>query len=186
MKIMNFTSIAIGIGLIPIAAMALAQEAKKPPAADRFEPIRFLEGKWTGTSEGQSGKAKVERTYDQVIGDRFLHGRNTTVYDASDKNPKGEKHEDWSIFSMDKNRKTIVLRQFHIEGFVNQYTLTSKPDDKKTIVFTTEAIENIPSGWRARETYKVISPDEFEETFELAEPSKEFEVYSKATLRRKK
>ncbi|MBI1826108.1 MAG: FABP family protein, partial [Planctomycetes bacterium] len=156
------------------------------PEADRFASIRFLEGNWEGTTDGQSGKGKVKRTYEQVIGDRFLHGRNTSVYDANEKHPKGENHEDRSIFSLDKNRKTIVMRKFHIEGFVNQYTLTSAPEDKKTIVFTTEAIENIASGWRARETYKVVSADEFEETFELAEPGKDFEVYSKATLRRKK
>jgi len=39
-------------------------------------------------------------------------------------------------------------------------------------VFTSEAIENIPAGWRARETYVVTGPDEFEEVFELAEPGK--------------
>jgi len=186
MRIKKIAIVVIGTSILSIAAVTLAQDAKKPQAQGGLATIRFLEGKWTGTSEGQSGKAKVERTYEQIIGDRFLHGRNTTAYDANDKNPKGEKHEDWSIFSFDRNRKTIVLRQFHIEGFVNQYTLTSKPEEQKTIVFTTEAIENIGSGWRARETYKVLSPDEFEETFELAGPGKEFEVYSKATLKRKK
>jgi len=119
------------------------------------------------------------------LGGRFLHGRNKTTYEANDKNPKGETHEEWSIFSFDKNRKTIVLRQIHVEGFVNQYILTSNPEDKKTIVFTTEAIENIAAGWRARETYKVLGPDEFEETFELAEPGKEFEIYATAKLKRK-
>jgi hypothetical protein len=40
-------------------------------------------------------------------------------------------------------------------------------DDGKTITFTSENIENISAGWRARETYKVISTDEFIEIFEF-------------------
>ena len=38
-----------------------------------------------------------------------------------------------------------MLRQFHIEGFVNQYKLESISADGKTIVFISEAIENIPA-----------------------------------------
>jgi hypothetical protein len=63
---------------------------------------------------------------------------------------------------------------------------TSISDDGKTIVFTSESIENIPAGWRARETYKIVSEDEFTETFELAGPGKEFETYTENRLRRKK
>lgn len=54
------------------------------------------------------------------------------------------------------------------------------------LVFTTEAIENIPAGWRARETYIVHGLDEFEEIFELAEAGKGFELYSRARLKRVK
>jgi len=52
------------------------------------------------------------------------------------------------------------------------------------VVFTTEAIENIPPGWQARETYIDHGPDEFEEVFELAEAGKPFVVYSRARLKR--
>ncbi|MFZ6009081.1 MAG: hypothetical protein ACOYXT_01940, partial [Bacteroidota bacterium] len=99
-------------------------------------------------------------------------------------NPKGEVHEDKGFISYDKARRTFVLRQFHVEGFVNQYKIESISTDGKTIAFISEAIENIPAGFRARETYHIISNDEFTETFELAEPGKEFELYSKAILKR--
>jgi hypothetical protein len=52
------------------------------------------------------------------------------------------------------------------------------------VVFTSEQIENIPAGFRARETYIVIGPDAFEEIFELAEPGKAFETYSRARFTR--
>ena len=35
-------------------------------------------------------------------------------------------------------------------------------------MFVTVAIENIPAGWRGRETYEFANDDEFLETFALA------------------
>ena len=96
----------------------------------------------------------------------------------------GEIHEDIAYISYDKTRKIFVLRQFHIEGFVNQYKLDSLSADSKTIVFISENIENIPTGWRAKETYQLTSDTEFIEIFELAEPNKGFEIYSKATFKK--
>lgn len=90
------------------------------------------------------------------------------------------------MISFDKSRKQFVFRQFHIESFVIEYVTTSISADSKEIVFTSEGIENIPAGWRARETYKIIGPDEFTETFELAEPGKDFKIYSEGQLHRKK
>jgi hypothetical protein len=53
-------------------------------------------------------------------------------------------------------------------------------------VLTTEAIENIPAGWRARETYILTETDQLEEVFELAPPGKDFELYSRNRLTRVK
>jgi hypothetical protein len=53
-----------------------------------------------------------------------------------------------------------------------------------TVVFETEALENLPSGWKARETYEVLSQDEFVETFELAEPGGAYRVYSQNRFKR--
>jgi hypothetical protein len=88
-------------------------------------------------------------------------------------------HQDAGFISFDNARKRLVLRQFHIEGFVNQYV--QEPD---RLVFVSEAIENIPAGFRARETYVVLGPDAFEEIFELAEPGKEWEIYSRTRFTR--
>ena len=35
-----------------------------------------------------------------------------------------------------------------------------------TIVFTTAGMENIPAGWRTRETYETLGADKFVEVFE--------------------
>lgn len=149
-------------------------------------PFKSMIGKWSGTSDGQPGKGRYDRSYKIVLNKKFIEVNNKSTYAPSTNNPKGEVHEDRGFISYDKARKTFVLRQFHIEGFVNQYKIESISPDGKTIVFISEAIENIPTGFRARETYQIISNDEFTETFELAEPGKEFELYSKATLKRVK
>jgi hypothetical protein len=62
-------------------------------------------------------------------------------------------HEDWGFISYDNRRKTFVYRQFHIEGFVNQYALESLSPDSQSFTFVSECIQNIPTGWRAKETY---------------------------------
>ena len=83
--------------------------------------------------------------------------KNRSVYKPQEKNPKGETHEDWGFFSYDSARKRFVLRQFHVEGFVNQYSLEDASPDGKPMVLTSESIENIPPGWRARETYRILN-----------------------------
>jgi hypothetical protein len=45
-------------------------------------------------------------------------------------------------------------------------------------------VENIPVGYRARENYTILSRDEFTERFEIAEPGKDFELYSEARFKR--
>jgi len=78
------------------------------------------------------------------------------VYPQQEKNPKGEVHEDLGL-SYDGKRKKFVLRQFHVEGFVNEYVEQEITADGKTLRFVTERIENIPDGWRGRETYKILN-----------------------------
>jgi hypothetical protein len=168
-----------------LASVPGPARGQSAPPADPFAAIAFMIGRWEGTSEGQPGRGTVRREYERTLNGRFIRVRNRNQYPAQEKNPKGEIHEDEGFFSVDRARKTLVLRQFHVEGFVNQYL----QDDGATptrISFTTEAIENIPAGWRARETYVVQGPDAFEEIFELAENGKPFEVYSRAQLRRVK
>jgi hypothetical protein len=152
------------------------------PAADTWAALRFLLGTWEGTSSGQPGQGTVRREYRLVLRDRFIEVRNTSTYPPQVKNPKGEVHEDLGYISYDRSRKTFVFRQFHAEGFVNTYV--GQATGPGTVVFTTEGIENIPAGWRARETYRSPSADELIERFELAEPEKEFALYSETTLRR--
>lgn len=173
------TKFTIVICLAPLASFSSAAQSKQDSV---WLPFRYFIGKWKGTSEGQPGKGTCQRTYSFGLNKRYIEINNKSIYAPSNENPQGEVHEDRGYISYDNIRKTFVLRQFHIEGFVNQYRIDSISADGKLIVFISEAIENIPAGFRARESYEIINDKRIIETFEIAEPGKDFEVYSKAIL----
>lgn len=174
----------VGLALVCLA-LPNSGAGQQSAGTDPFSRVSFLIGRWRGTSEGQPGKGTVEREYALALNGRFIRVRNRNQYPAQEKNPKGEVHEDEGFISFDRTRTKLVLRQFHVEGFVNQYVEDANSTPTK-LVFTSESIENIPAGWRARETYVVHGPDEFEEIFELAESGKPFELYSRARLTRQR
>jgi hypothetical protein len=178
---MGIQRIAILLVLGLLAAPVGAQQGA--PTPDRFATLRFLTGTWRGDQGGQPGRGAAERTYQFILNDRFLQETNTSTYPPREKNRNGEVHHHMSMISDDTARKLFVFRQCHTEGFVNTYVQQPTNDDK-TIVFVSEAIENIPAGYRARETYTILSRDEFTERFEIAEPGKDFELYSEAHLKR--
>lgn len=169
--------------LVFTPALSFGQMSKQDSV---WLPFKNMIGTWTGTSEGQPGKGIYERSYQIVFNKKFIEVKNKSTYPASKDNPKGEVHEDHGFISYDKGRRSFVLRQFHIEGFVNQFKIESISPDGKNIGFISESIENIPAGFRAKESYQIVNENEFIETFELAEPGKDFELYSKATMKRVK
>jgi hypothetical protein len=183
LRMLNRLSRILAVVVVATAYTTTDAGQAKP---ESFAPLRFLEGTWRGTGTGQPGISTVEREYRFELNGRFLVARNKSTYAPQEKNPKGEVHEDVAYISFDSGRRRFVMRQFHVEGFVNQYVAESveAPSRPARIVFVSESIENIPSGWRARETYAITGDDQFTEVFELAEPGKEFSVYSENRLRR--
>jgi hypothetical protein len=155
-------------------------------APDPWAPVRFLIGDWDGAAEGQPGTGTVTRTYTSAMKDRYIHERNVSTYPPQERNPKGEVHEHWGFLSYDRIRKVLVLRQFHQEGFVNQYVLNAGASTPARLVFESERFENLDERFKAREIYEVLGPNEFTETFEIAEPGKPYVVYSKNHFHRRK
>ena len=145
--------------------------AAEPPQGLRM--LDFMLGEWRGTSRGKAGDGTVERTCAKALNDRFVECRTKVTY-------PGEVHVERSIYSYDKAAQKLRLRQFHGEGFVNTYA------EAEPLVFVTTEIENVPTGWRARETHEQPSADSWSERFELAGPGKEFAVYTSSKLERVK
>ncbi len=165
---------------LPIFSMA------QIPHDSLWAPMRYFIGAWKGTGEGEMGEGLYERTYQWALNGNFIQVRNKAAYAPQPKSPQGEIHEDIGYINFNSLEKKFMLRQFHVEGYVNEYKLESISTDGKTFVFLSFEIENIPIGWRARETYIIINDDEYVETFELAAPDKDFKLYAKATMKRRK
>jgi hypothetical protein len=178
--------LALSLSLLLLSSVAWAQEKPAQPVPDPFGPIRFMVGTWKGENTGEPGYGTSDRTYAFEYGERFMTTRNTAVYPPQPKNEKGETHRDMGVISYDKARRLLVFRQFHSDGFVNQYAQDTAAGSADTVVFVSEAIENIAPGWRAKESYRKTGPDTMVETFELTAPGKPFEIYSECRLTRVK
>lgn len=186
---MNTSPAARSLVFAAVLFVSAAAAADSPPPTqrpDHWKPIRPLLGQWVGEVQGEPGHGQAEREYRFALNERFVQVTNRSVYPPQEKNKTGESHEDVGFVSYDKAGKKLVLRQFHGEGFVNHYVVDSVSADGRTIVFVTVAIENIPPGWRGRETYRFVNDEEFVETFALAEPGKDFATYSETHFRRKR
>ena len=155
--------------LFVLLYLPMASPAQQINADTIWDPLRPLIGHWRGEGDGADGKGTYDRTYQFVLNGKFMEVKNTSDYPPSKENPKGYHHEDVGYISYDKTRKMFVLRQFHGEGFVNQYVLQAVGNDGAALVFVSEVIENIPAGWRAREKY-FIEQNVLKEEFNLAEP----------------
>lgn len=165
--------------------LASVQVPQSSPTPDPWASIRFMAGDWDGASDGEPGKGRVKRSYRFVLNDKFLHEQNVSTYPPQPKNEKGEVHHHESFFSYDRARRILVLRQFHQEGFVNQFVMMASGPEAKGLVFESEALENVPKGWKARESYEILSADEFIETFEIASTGA-YEVYSRTRFKRRR
>jgi hypothetical protein len=168
--------------LLVTPSVVLSQTTKSDSL---WRPFKGFIGNWAGEGGGESGVGAYTRSYEFILGNQCIEVRNTSVYAPQEKNPNGEKHEDRGMISYDRSLKTFIYRQHHSEGFVNEYRLDSLAADGRTLRFTTYAIQNIPPGWRARETW-VLRAGELTEVFELAPPGEGFSLYSKVLLKKAK
>ena len=197
----------VGVGIVLLAAAvivggtrsAVAQRERQSEGESKVKPddegktidtlkllwdrLKYLEGAWLGEGTGVPGVQTQERNYEFVLQDQYLWGKTRAVFPRQASNPRGELHEDWEIFSYDKKRKKLVMRQFNAEGYMLRYVLDTVSDDRKEMVFISEQLENCPE-IQARITYQFRSPNEFHETFEIAKGGNAFRPILDLTLKR--
>lgn len=143
---------------------------------EKWEKFRYFLGGWRGTGTGKPGESQAERSYRLILSDQFIEIKHRSTFAPQEANPDGEIHEEIGYLSFDKHRSLFVMREFHVEGFVNQYVLE---DDGRedSFTFISEALENLSSEWRARTTVEILGEDNFRETFELARPGEGWSCY---------
>jgi hypothetical protein len=158
--------------------------AQSENVTTKWEPFKFLIGKWEGSGTGKFGDSKIEREYEYLMGGTYIIGKNISTYEKQEKNPEGEIHDHWDIISYDKVRAKYVFRQFHAEDITNTFSLDSLKAAQGILEFESESIENFIEGWKAKEVYKIINENEFIEIFYLAAPGKEYSEYIRNTFKR--
>ena len=171
-------SVKIGLWLAVVAVLAAGSPAgaqQDPPdgETDPWAPLRLLVGSWEGAIDGKLGTGKGLRRYDFIVGGKYLMSRHTSVRMPQEKSPGGDQHENLGVFSFDRERKTLVYRQFMIEDVVIRYACDAV---SKKLVCTSEAVESGP-GIRARLTLEIPDRYRFVETYEIGWPGKELELY---------
>jgi hypothetical protein len=158
------------------ALMLAASAGSAEPAAGLAE-FNWLVGDWAGLGEGEPGKSATERHIAPMLDGKFLRVEGRSVYPRQEGNPKGDVHAELGVWSFDRARKSIVLREFDTLGFVGTYVLDRKASEANRWVLVAEHLENVPSGWRARYIYTFVAPNEYHEVLELDSDGKGFKPY---------
>jgi hypothetical protein len=164
-------AIRIALSLCFLASIATAQ------TTDGLAEMRWLIGDWAGQGEGDPGTSTSERHTEAILDNHYLRVNGRSVYPIQERNPKGEVHAELDMWSYDRKRKAIVLRQFDTLGFVTTYVLDRAASTTDRWVLNAEHLENVPQGWRARYTYTRKSLTEYEEMLELDMDGKGFKPY---------
>jgi hypothetical protein len=151
--------------LVSLAAIVFAGGIHAAEPMDGLAELRWLVGEWRGVGQGDPGTSAAERA----------EGRS--VYPKQEKNPKGEVHAQLDLWSYDKARGSIVLREFDTLGFVGTYVLDKAASGPDRWVLVAESLENVPRGWKARYVFTRKSDDEYHEMLELDPEGKGFQPY---------
>lgn len=159
-----------------LVLMALPAAARDATPAG-LAPIARIVGDWTGASEGEPGTATTTRHAVLAHDDHFIFVEGRSDYPKQEKNKSGEIHTQLDVWSYDKRRKLIVLREFDSLGFVSTYVQDAAASTDGRLVLVSEHLENVPPTLRARYTFKFEGTDAYHELFELDEDGKGFQTY---------
>ena len=163
--------------LVVVALLCSATVRAAEPPADGLAEFRWLVGEWRGVGQGDPGTSGSERHIDSYLNDKFIRATGRSVYPKQEANPKGEIHEQLNLWSYDRSRKVIVLREFDTLGFVGTYVLDKAVSAQERWVLVAESLENVPKGWKARYVITRKSADEYHEMLELDPDGKGFKPY---------
>lgn len=152
---------------------------------DQLGRLDVLLGKWSGQGTGfGNNRSTIHSEFNYVMNGAFIEAQNVSEFEPTDANPDGERHVDRGFFSYDSERKIIVYRQFHIEGYVNQYILNDSLSGDSVLVFETESIESFVPGGKARYTIHILSENEIETIFDVSFPGRDYGCFGNNRLRR--
>lgn len=163
---------------LAVLLLALAPGAglAREGAADRLAAISWILGGWAGVGEGRPGASASTRHATRVQNGHFVKVEGRSVYPKQERNDAGEVHSSIDLWSFDRRRNLLVMRQFDSLGFVSTYVQDRAASTAGRLVLVSEHLENVPAGWKTRYTYTYRAPNEYHELFEL-DMGKGLELY---------
>jgi hypothetical protein len=150
-----------------LLAAAPVAAAATPASVDRLAAISWLVGDWAGIGQGRPGTSAGTRRGERIHNAHFLRVEGRSVYPRQEGNPSGEIHTSSDLWSFDRRRNLLVMRQFDSLGFASTYVQDPAASTDGRLVLVSEHLENVPAGWRARYTYEHSQADSYRELFEL-------------------
>jgi hypothetical protein len=158
-------------------ALACTYSASATEPVEGLKELQWLAGEWRGLGEGDPGRSATERHIELALEGHFVRVEGRSVYPKQAGNPKGEVHAGFGVWSYDRSRKVLVLREFDTLGFVGTYVLDKAASSANKWILVGENLENVPKGWKARYTYTLVAQDEYHEMLELDADGKGFKAY---------
>lgn len=160
-----------------VLSLCLASPVAFAQSKDGLAEFRWLVGDWKGVGQGEPGTSASERHIDSFLDGRYIRASGQSVYPKQEQNPKGEIHGQLDIWSCDRARSSVVVRQFDTLGFAITYVLDKAASAPDRWVLVAESLENVPKGLKARYIYVRQGEDEYHEILELDSDGKGFKAY---------
>ncbi len=149
-----------------------------------LEKLQPLIGNWKGNGSVGESKSEIHSGFNWAMNNKYIEVKNHSEFEPTEKNKDGEIHDDWGMISYDHGRKKIVFRQFHVEGFVNQYILNDSLSNDTVFIFESEIIENFVPGGRARYTLRLEDNSMLKTIFDIGMPGNELQCYGTNLMRK--
>ena len=161
--------------LLPLLAVPIlfAQPSAKPD--DRWAPLAFLIGDWTGEGGGGPGQGSGGFSFLPDQDGKILVRKNRADYPATKDRPAFS-HTDLMIVYNEPGENKLRAIYFDMEDHVIHYTVEPSTDGK--------SVQFVSDNFRL--TYRKTGPDSLALKFEIAPPGKPgaFTTYIDATARR--
>ena len=155
-------------------------------AQNPLERFENLIGSWEGKGTGfGNSKSEISAEYSWLMNKQFIELKHHSEFEPTEQNSEGEIHDDFGIVSYDKARKVVVFRQYHNEGFFNEYILNDSISTSTKLVFETERIENFVPGGRAQFTINILGDKEIQTVFDVGFPGREMACFGTNNLHKK-